>query len=214
MTPDRLKIYLADDHQILLDGLISFFREIGGIEVVGSANDGSTLLRDVYKKQPDIILLDLNMPKLDGMKTLERLRKEYPQIKVIVLSNYHQSQFIKEARDHGASGYVLKNGSKEELLDAIDAVKNGGQYFKIDGHSLPDEAESLFADDFIRRYQLTKREIEIIKLVCAEMSTRQISEKLFVSEYTVNTHRKNILRKLNVKNSVGMINFARESGLV
>jgi DNA-binding NarL/FixJ family response regulator len=214
MNLNLVKLYLADDHQILIDGLISFFNEIKTIEVVGTANDGSTLIREIHKKQPDIILLDLNMPKLDGVKTLERLKKEYPWIKVIILSNYHQSQFIKDARENGASGYVLKNGSKKELLDAIEIVKNGGQYFNIKEPEIADTESNQFKDDFIKQYQLTKREIEVIKLICNELSTRQISDKLFISEYTVNTHRKNILRKLDVKNSAGMINFARQHGLI
>ena len=209
-----VKLYLADDHQILIDGLISFFNELKDVEVVGFANDGLTLMRELQKRQPDMVLLDLNMPKLDGIKTLERLKKEFPQIKVIILSNYHQSQFIKEAKEKGASGYVLKNGSKNELLDAIETVKTGGLYFKTPEPEGPEEENNPFADDFIKKYQLTKREVEIIKLICDELSTRQISDKLFLSEFTVNTHRKNILRKINVKNSAGMINFARQHGLV
>jgi DNA-binding NarL/FixJ family response regulator len=210
---NTVKIYLADDHQILIDGLISFFNEVKGIEVVGFANDGSTLLRELQKRAPDIILLDLNMPKLDGMKTLERVRKEFPNIRVVILSNYQQSQFIKEAREMGASGYVLKNGSKTELLEAIETVSNGGLYFK--DHALEAQPENdPFSDDFVKKHQLTRREVEIIKLICEEFSTRQISEKLFLSEYTVNTHRKNILRKLDVKNIAGMINFARQHRLI
>jgi len=212
-TLDTVKLYLADDHQILIDGLIAFFNTFSDIEVVGHANDGVTLLREIQTRNPNIILLDLNMPKLDGIKTLQRLQKDYPYIRVIVLSNYNQSQIIKEARDSGAKGYVLKNGSKDELIEAIETVKNGGMYFKEGGPSpLPSETTT-FSDDFTQQYQLTKREIEIIRLICKELTTRQIADKLFIAEFTVNTHRKNILRKLNVKNSAGVINFATQHGL-
>jgi DNA-binding NarL/FixJ family response regulator len=212
MNPNTVKLYLADDHQILIDGLIAFFKEIEDIEVIGFANDGLTLMRELQKREPDLVLLDMNMPKLDGISALKRIKKEYPQIKVIILSNYNQSQFIKEARENGASGYVLKNGSKTELLDAIEIVKNGGLYF--DTAETKEEEPNRFDDDFVKKYQLTKREIEIIKQVCAGLSSRQMSDKLFISEYTVNTHRKNILAKLKVNNTAGIINFAREHGLV
>jgi len=213
MNPNIVKLYLADDHQILLDGLTAFFNELPDYEVVGYCNDGLTLLRELQKRMPDIVLLDMNMPKLDGISTLKQIKKEYPQIKVIILSNYSQSQFIKEARENGANGYILKNGSKKELLDAIETVKNGDLYFEKSLSEYKAEPNR-FDDDFIKKHQLTKREIEIIKLICAELSTREIGEKLFNSEYTINTHRKNILAKLNVKNSAGIINFAREHGLV
>jgi DNA-binding NarL/FixJ family response regulator len=214
MNPNSVKLYLADDHQILIDGLIAFFNEITGFEVIGFANDGLTLMRELQKREPDVVLLDMNMPKLDGISALKRIKKEYPQIKVIILSNYTQSQFIKEARENGASGYVLKNGSKKELLDAIEAVTNGGLYFETTSPDIKEEENNRFDDDFIKKFQLTKREIEIIKLICAELSTKEISDKLFISEYTTNTHRKNILAKLQVKNSAGIINFAREHELV
>lgn len=207
----KIRIYLADDHQILIDGLIAFLNEIENIEVVGSANDGVTLMREIPSRQPDMILLDLNMPRLDGIKTLQRLGKEYPQIKVLVLSNYQQSQIIKEARDCGAKGYLLKNGSKKELLEAITAVNNNELFFSTIGPV--NNNEDLFADDFKKKYQLTKREIEIIQLVCDGLTTKDISEKLFITEFTVNTHRKNILRKLDVKNTAGVINFANAHGL-
>lgn len=217
MKPNLVKLYLADDHQILLDGMIAFFNELKDFEVVGAANDGVTLLRELQKRIPDIVLLDMNMPKLDGISALKRIKKEYPQIKVIMLSNYSQSRFIKEARENGADGYVLKNGSKKELLEAIETVKIGNLYFDKathinNGYGVKAEP-SQFDDDFIKKYQLTKREIEIIKLICTGLSTRELSEKLFISEFTINTHRKNILAKLSVKNSAGIINFARENGL-
>jgi two-component system nitrate/nitrite response regulator NarL len=107
---EKLKLFLADDHQILIDGLIAFFREEKNIEVVGTANDGAAVLHSLHAAQPHIVLLDLNMPKMDGFNTLERLKKEHPKIQVIILSNYQQTQLMKEAEEKGAAGYVVKNG--------------------------------------------------------------------------------------------------------
>ena len=206
-------LYLADDHQILIDGLTAFFDNTEGLEVIGHANDGMTLLRELNHKKPQIILLDLNMPKFDGLKTLQRLVLDYPQIKVIILSNYDQAHLIKETEKMGAKGYLLKNGSKQELLEAIETVKNGGTYFNIK-EAEEETGDEVFVDVFKKRFQLTKREIEIIRLVCNGASTPELSKKLFIAENTVNTHRRNIMYKLDVKNVAGLIGFARENGLL
>ena len=207
----NLKIFIADDHQLLIDGLTSFFKELDGFEVIGHANDGLVLLQEIATKVPDIILLDLNMPKMDGMATLKNIKANYPNIKVIIISNYHQSQLIKETKVLGANGYVLKNGSKSDLLSAIETVNSGKMYF-------PEEEEktnnnSVFADEFMKKHQLTKREVEIIRLVCQELNSKEIAEKLFIAEFTVNTHRRNILSKLGMKNTPALINFAKQNGI-
>jgi len=207
----NLKIFIADDHQILIDGIISFFNELDGFEVIGSANDGLNLLQEIATKTPDIILLDLNMPKLDGISTLKKLRESYPNIKVIILSNYNQSQLIKETKALGANGYVLKNGSKSDLLTAIEAAHNGKYHFPEE--KVVPETKTYFTDEFLKKHHLTKREIEIIKLVCQELSSKEIGEKLFIAEFTVTTHRRNILGKLNLKNTPALINFAKENGI-
>lgn len=206
-------IYLADDHQILIDGLIAFFNSTGTIEVIGHANDGMTLLRELHSRKPEIVLLDLNMPKFDGLKTLERISKDFPAVKVIVLSNYNQPQMIKEARMLGARGYLLKNGSKKELLDAIETVCAGETYFTSDDAE-PSEESGVFTDEFKKRYQLTRREVEIIVMICEGASTPEISQRLFIAEATVSTHRRNIMFKLEVKNVAELISFARKNGIL
>lgn len=210
--PERLKVFLADDHQILIDGLMAFFKESNTAEVVGAANDGATVLVSLKTLEPDIVLLDLNMPGMDGLTALERITKEHPQVRVIILSNYHQSELVKETRLKGAKGYLLKNGSKEELLAAIKAVANGEEYFAL-AELGPVAGKEFFTDAFMKKHQLTRREVDIIKLICREYNSRNIAEQLFISEFTVNTHRRNIMRKLDVKNTVGVINFARANNL-
>lgn len=207
----NLKIFIADDHQILIDGLTSFFNELAGFEVIGHANDGLVLLQEIATKIPDFILLDLNMPKLDGMATLKKIKFSYPNIKVIILSNYHQSQLIKETKALGANGYVLKNGSKSDLLSAIETVQNGKFYFPVEEEQ-PNN-QFVFTDEFMKKHQLTKREVEIIRLVCEELSSKEIADKLFIAEFTVTTHRRNILSKLAIKNTPALINFAKQNGI-
>lgn len=207
-----LKIFIADDHQILIDGIISFFNELKGFEVIGHANDGINLLRDIAVKTPDVILLDLNMPKLDGISTLKKLKENYPNIKVIILSNYHQTQLIKETKLLGANGYVLKNGSKSDLLNAIETTQSGKLYFP-EAEETNFDSKLVFTDEFMKKHQLTKREVEIIRLVCQELSSKEISEKLFIAEFTVTTHRRNILSKLGIKNTPALINFAKQNGI-
>ncbi|MEO7046185.1 MAG: response regulator transcription factor [Ferruginibacter sp.] len=209
----KIKLFIADDHQILVDGLISFFQDTENIDVIGFANDGTTLLRKLFTERPDIILLDLNMPLLDGIKTLDLLKKDYSNIKILILSNYNQSQLVMEARAKGADGYILKNGSKNELMDAIESIMNGKTYFNLDELKTDKEVPKVYTDEFMRKYMLTKREVEIIKLLCNEMNSREIGEKLFISEYTVNTHRRNILSKLDIKKTAGLINFARQNNI-
>ena len=206
-----LKIFIADDHQILIDGLISFFNELDGFEVIGHANDGAFLLQEIATNTPDIILLDLNMPKLDGISTLKTLKANYKNVKVIILSNYHQSQLIKETKALGANGYVLKNGSKSDLLAAIETVRSGKLFFPEE--DVKQTSQFVFTDEFMKKHQLTKREVEIIKLICEEMSSKEIGDKLFISEFTVTTHRRNILSKVDVKNTAGLINFAKQNGI-
>jgi DNA-binding NarL/FixJ family response regulator len=209
---NNLKIFIADDHQILIDGIISFFNELDGFEVIGHANDGVNLLREIATNVPDIILLDLNMPKLDGIATLKKLKENYPNIKVIILSNYHQSQLIKETKALGANGYVLKNGSKSDLLNAIETAQKGKLYFPEE-EEVNLNTELVFTDEFMKKHQLTKREVEIIRLVCQELSSKEIGDKLFISEFTVTTHRRNILSKLDIKNTPALINFAKQNGI-
>ena len=210
---DAITIYLADDHQILIDGLTAFFREVENIEVIGHANDGMTMIREFHTKKPDVVLLDLNMPKFDGLKTLERISKDFPSVKVIILSNYDQPQLIKTAREAGASGYLLKNGSKAELLEAIAAIKEGHTYFP-ETQEGPSPEVPVFTDGFKKRHQLTKREVEIIRMVSGGANTPAIAEQLFISENTVSTHRRNIMFKLDVKNVAELIGFAQKNGII
>jgi DNA-binding NarL/FixJ family response regulator len=209
---ETVRIFIADDHQILVDGLLSFFETAEGFEVVGSANDGRSLLSALPAAAPNIVLLDLNMPGMDGVAALQQIVQRHPSIRVIILSNYHQSGLIKSCEDKGAWGYLLKNGSMDDLVDGINSVMAGKKHFPA-AVEIPEEKPH-FLDSFLQQYSITTREIDIIRSICKELSSKEIASQLHISEFTVNTHRRNIMRKLNVRNAAGIINFAAQNKLV
>jgi DNA-binding NarL/FixJ family response regulator len=206
------KLIIADDHQLLIEGLISILSEVKDLEILEPVNNGNQLINSLIKSHADIVLLDLNMPKLDGIKTLPVLRRDFPDLKIIILTNYDQPQLIEEVRKLGAHGYLLKNSPSFILKDAINKVINGELYFE--DKVLPEKDNSpYFIDDFMKKYQLTKREVEIIKMIAKELTSKEIGDSLFISEFTVSTHRRNIMKKLNSKNVAGLLKFARQHGL-
>jgi DNA-binding NarL/FixJ family response regulator len=206
------KLIIADDHPLLIEGLISILSEVNDLEILDPVNNGNLLISSLIINPADIVLLDLNMPKLDGIKTLAILRKDFPDLKVIILTNYDQPQLIEEVKKLGAHGYLLKNSPSSVLKMAITKVLNGEFYF--DDKELPaKDNNTYFIDDFMKKYQLTKREVEIIKMIAREFTSKEIGDSLFISEFTVSTHRRNIMKKLNSKNVAGLLIFARKHGL-
>jgi DNA-binding NarL/FixJ family response regulator len=208
-----LKLFIADDHAILIDGLQAILREEPDMQIIGTASDGISLLQQLPATLPDVLLLDLNMPRLDGIHCLQRISKEYPALKVIVLSNYDQPELVKEVQLLGASGYILKNSPRQTLVQTIRLIAAGNTYFQSFHADFTPPASSFFLDDFMRKYQLTRREVEIIRLVCREHTSKEIADHLFISEFTVQTHRRNIMRKLELKNATSLVLFAQEQGL-
>ena len=208
------KVVLADDHQFLLEGIQTIVKEIPFIEIVAFANNGFELMDAVAKHKPQLVIQDLNMPGYDGLQCLQKIKTNYPQIKVLVLTNYSQPELVEEVRKMQADGYLIKNSSAIQLKEAVTTILSGGNYYPAGEElkTVPDN--SYFFDEFLKKYQLTKREVEIIKMVCKEKSTRQIAAELFLSELTINTHRRNILRKLEVKNVAGLMNFAKQNQLL
>ncbi|WP_276360124.1 response regulator transcription factor [Daejeonella sp. H1SJ63] len=206
------KLIIADDHQLLIEGLISILSELNDLEILDPVNNGIQLINSLTLTPANIVLLDLNMPKLDGIKTLAVLRRDFPNLKVVILTNYDQPQLIEEIKKLGAHGYLLKNSPSYILKDAIAKVLKGELYFDDSVLSEKDNSP-YFIDDFMKKYQLTKREVEIIKMIAKELTSKEIGESLFISEFTVSTHRRNIMKKLNSKNVAGLLKFARQHGL-
>jgi DNA-binding NarL/FixJ family response regulator len=208
------RIILADDHQLFIEGVRTVLEEIQEVEIAATVNNGNDLIEKIKSLDIDLVVLDLNMPKLDGLKCLQEIKKEKPQVKVLVLTNYNQPELVAEVRALKADGFMVKNTTASGLKDAIVKILAGQQVFD-EGQKAPvlDES-SYFFDDFLKKFKLTRREVDIIRLVCKELSSKQIAAELHLSEFTVSTHRKNIQRKLNIKNVAGLVAFAKEHQLV
>jgi DNA-binding NarL/FixJ family response regulator len=212
-----LKIIVADDHPLLVDGLRRMLEEMQDVQVLEPVSNGRQLLERLRGHLVDIVLLDLNMPHMDGLETLRVLQKEFPSLKVLVFTNYNQPKLRREARDLGARGYLLKSCTAQTLKEAVLTVSDGGGWFDGEGSGASGAARedaSVFTDDFMKKYQITQREVEIIRKIAQGFTTREIGEQLYVSEFTVNAHRRNICRKLEIYTPVGLVNFAKEHGLV
>lgn len=208
------KIILADDHQLFIEGVRTVLNEIPGIEITAAVNNGSDLMEKFRSTTVDLVLLDLNMPKIDGLKCLQEIKKERPQVKVLVLTNYNQPELMEEVKQLKADGFMVKNSTATELRQAVERILAGEKlFYELQKPGVLDES-SYFFDDFLKKFKLTRREVDIIRLVCREFSSKQIAAELHLSEFTVNTHRKNIQRKLNVKNVAGLVAFAKEHQLV
>ncbi|MFN4006775.1 MAG: response regulator [Chitinophagaceae bacterium] len=210
-------IVLADDHSVLLQGLLTVIHSIPNTHIVATARNGLEAIDKVATLKPHLIMLDLNMPGMDGLKCLLRIKTEYPKTKVLIFTNYYETALIDEVRRLGADGFLLKDASAETVQSSITSVLNGGSYYpnKLLKSGMADtvETDSYFFDNFLKKFQLTKREVDIIRLICKEMNTKEIAHKLNLSELTISTHRKNIFRKLEIKNMAGLVSFAKEHQL-
>lgn len=216
----KIILGIADDHRLFREGLISIFRQYPAIEVVMEAANGQELLDKIAAAAtlPEVVLMDLDMPVLDGIKTTEILKKTYPQIKVLVISMHNQDQIILKMLDLGANGYLLKDAEADELIRAIETVKAKDYYFNdyINHVLLKNVKEkSNYSKVTLQNHEtLTSRELEILKLICAGDSSNEIAEKLFIGKRTADFHRQNLLEKLKVKNTASLIVYATKNGLV
>ena len=209
-----LRIIIADDHPLLVDGLRRVLEEMKDVEVTEPVGNGRQLLLRLRESPVDMVLLDLQMPQLDGLETLRILQKEFPRLKVVIFTNYNQQKLLREARNLGASGYLSKSCTSQELKEAVRTVEEGGTWFPKESPSAAEDSPSVFVNDFMKKYQITQREVEIIRKIALGYTTKEIGEQLYVSEFTVNAHRRNICRKLDIYTPVGLVNFAKEHGLV
>lgn len=211
-----IRIFIADDHQVLIDGIKFILNEESDITIVGEALDGETALMKMEKVAFDIALLDINLPKKDGIETCKALLKMKPEVKVIGLTMFNEGSFIENMLKSGARGYILKHEGKEEMIKAIKSVYAGEEYLSQEVsktliHSMIAGKERPNSN-FIPK--LTRREREILALILEEHTTAEIAAKLFLSLSTIETHRKNLLSKFGVRNTAGLVRFAVENKLL
>ena len=213
---EKIRIIVADDHHILLDGLKALLQKQKDIEIVGLFDNGKKVFEALSSAEAHVALVDINMPEMNGHALTQKIKESFPSVSVIALSMYDDAVNILEMIEAGASGYLLKNATDKELLEAIRTVAQGKLYFS---QEVSEKITSLVVQqqkkiDQPPEPRLTDREVEILKLISQEYSNAQIAETLFISERTVETHRKNMLRKTNNKTIVGLLKYALEKRMI
>ncbi|MGZ9676273.1 response regulator [Flavobacterium sp. GNP001] len=215
----KVRIHLADDHQILIDGIKTLLHTHANLQVVGTSLSGSNLRQELIDNQADLLVLDLNMPETDGVQVIREFSTKGFPCKVIVLSSHDDLRIIKEVMKLGAKGFLTKKCAGEHIIEAIGAVLDGEEYFckavreKIFTSATKDLTKSAVFETKDED-NLTEREREIITLIALEFSGKEISEQLFISVNTVETHRKNIMKKLDAKNSISLVKYALKKKLI
>ena len=203
----KTSIFIVDDHYMVIEGIRSLLQNEKGIEWMGHATNAASCLGFLKNQQTDIILMDINLPDMSGIDLCKEVRQKYPSVFVLGLSTFNQQAFIRNMIDNGASGYVLKNADKEELLEAIAAVQQGKTF-------LSHEANLSLRDKEDKMPPISRREKEVLLLIADGLTNNEIADKLFISVPTVNTHRKSLLEKLEAKNTAILIGRATKQGLI
>lgn len=199
-----IRIAIAEDHQSLIDGLEMLFKYEDNISIVGTANDGDALLEIVRKKRPNVVVTDIRMPKMDGIVATKFIKKEFPEIKVLAFTMFDQDEAVAQMLAAGASGYVLKNSSLQEVLKAIVTVAEGKTYFDGNINTNPTKEQTKNKPKGL----LTKRQKEILQLIGQGKTSREIGDQLFIGIHTVDTHRKNMARILGLKGKGELMRYA------
>jgi len=207
-----IKVLIADDHQLFREGLANLLVDAADIEVVAQAENGLVVLEKVRFSEPDIILMDIGMPQMNGIDTTLALRKEFPNVKTIALSMHDEKLYVKGMLEAGAWGYLLKNCTYDQLVEAINTVYNGEKY-------LDTLATKIIIQDYLKNdsggmTKLTERESEVLKLLALGKSIREISEELFISIKTVGSHKQSIFDKLELENMAQLIKFALKNDII
>ena len=212
-----IRVFITDDHEMYLEGLALLLNKQADIEVIGTASSGKALLEQVSDLQTDILLLDVHLPDIGEEELLQSIRASRPDLKIIYLTLLRGTRYVHKLTRHNIQGYVLKNATLEELLTALRTVRDGNGYFSKDiniGDRDEDFRSTITIEDKQIDEILSRRELEVLKLICREYSNAEIAEKLFLSVSTVETHRKNLIAKLGVNNTVGLVKFALRHKLI
>ncbi len=212
----KIKVLIADDHTILRQGIKALLDNQKGIEVIGEAKDGREVLKAVENSMPDVVLMDIAMPGLNGLEATRRIKKKFPAMKVLVLTMYTNEEYIFQVLNAGANGYLVKETAFQDLISAIEAV------YRNEAFMSPSISKKVI-DSYIQRVQggeeqtgeiLTAREREVLQLIAEGNSSKKIAEILFISPKTVETHRAHLMEKLNIHNRAGLVKYAIRKGMV
>lgn len=213
----KIRILIADDHKMFRDGIIALLKEEKEIEISGEAREGREVL-DFLKDNPvDLVLMDVHMPEMNGIEATQKIKERYPKVEILGLTMSDEENHIIKMVEAGALGYIIKNTGRKELITAIKTIASGDSYFSKEVsqtifNQLTEEKRGKSKKE--TGVPLTQREIDVLKLIAEEMTNLEIAEKLFISARTVDTHRRNLLQKLGVKNTAGLVRYAFKHKLV
>ena len=213
---DKINILLADDHNMIIEGLTAMLEPEEDINIVGVAHNGNEVFEKVSAlSELDLVVMDINMPELDGIETTLILKERYPEINVLILTMYNRQEFVKNLLDSGIDGYIMKNSGKKVLLEAVRSLHQGEPFYGpeitktiMKGY----QKNRIYSIDVYN--ELSEREKDVMRLIVGELTSVEIADRLFISTHTVDSHRKNILSKLDVKNVAGLVKFALQMGIV
>ena len=211
---NKIRLAIIDDHAVVLDGLRTMLNTFDQLEVVYTTQSGKTLLEHFRSDIPDVLLMDIQMPEINGIDLCKQITKQYPSVRVIAFTSFDDSNYVKQIFRSGAKGYLLKNSDKDTIVKAIKTVMQNEEYMDdtikkiLLQESITGQRRSIFD------VPLTKREKEILKMIAEGLSSQEIADKLFISLRTVETHRLNLNQKLDVKNTAGLVKEAIKRGLI
>lgn len=211
-----IKVLVADDHKVFRDGITSILNEVPDITVVGQASDGHDVLDQLRQIDPEVILMDITMKETSGIDTTSMVKRQYPDIKVLVLTMHSEPAYILKMLEVGADGYLLKEAGREEMIRAIRTVKQGDNYYskQVNATLVEQLTRPKKSQKEKKGIPLSKREQEILQLIAEEYSNGEIAKKLFISVRTVDAHRRNLLEKTGSKNTAGLVRYALAQGLI
>lgn len=203
-----IRVFITDDHYMIVEGIRSLLGQEEGIEWMGHAMTAGSCMAFLQQNQPDVILMDINLPDKSGIDLCKEVKANYPSVHVIGLSSFNQQSFIQKMIENGADGYVLKNATREELIEAIETVQAGRKFFSLEA------ASTILKNKDSKIPVITRREKEVLLLIAEGLTNHEIGEKLFISTTTVDTHRKNLLSKFDAKNTATLIRMAAQFGFI
>lgn len=213
------KILIVDDHEVVRDGLKNILTSLDNIAIAGEAGNGEDAVKMYSSLKPDLVIMDISMPGMNGIEATRIIKEKDPEARILILTMHDNQEYLNQIIRSGAKGFILKNTDKEELLDAVKTVASGDNFFSKDISKLIIDnyirtAKESEKNDGYKEVPLTKREIEILKLIASGYSNQEIANILYISYNTVDTHRKNIMHKLSIKNTAGLVRYAIEKGLI
>ncbi len=215
----QIKVFIADDHPVVLYGIQCMLSKHEEIKLVGTAISGDEIQQKLPEALPNVLLLDLNMPGKDFYENIAWVKRNAPWVKILAHSGYYSPELVRSLLHEGAKGYLYKSATPEEVFQAISTVAKGEVFISSMAHAHSDnspnpDSHPMLQDDFRKRLGLSRREQEVLMLISKGLSSQRIGQKLYISKYTVETHRKNILRKLDFNSSTELVKFAVQHGLV